>query len=79
MKLFVANFDEDMTEEDLEEIFRDYGKVNSVKIWIDFDSGKSKGFGFVEMPDDYEAETAIDRLDGTRWRGRRLKVAKARS
>ena len=79
MKLFVANFDKDVTEEDLDDLFGDYGKVTNAKIWIDFETGKSRGFGFVEMKDDLDAEDAIEELNGKRWHGMYLKVSQARN
>jgi len=78
MNIFVANFDEDTTEDELEDLFPKFGSVQNVKIWIDWDSGKSKGFGFVEMPDESDAERAIEKLNWKRWRGLQLKVSKAR-
>jgi RNA recognition motif-containing protein len=79
MNLFVANFDEDVTEGDLDELFRDYGKVTNARICTDFETGKSRGFGFVEMKGVWEAERAIEELDGKRWRGKYLKVSEARN
>lgn len=79
MKLFVANFYDDTTEEDLGRLFGRYGNVTSVRIWIDFETGKSKGFGLVELEDDWDAERAIERLDGKRWHGMNLTVCKART
>ena len=78
MNLFVANFYEDITEEDLERLFGRYGEVVAARIWIDFETGRSKGFGFVELKDDWDAERAIERLDGKRWHGTHLTVCKAR-
>jgi RNA recognition motif-containing protein len=79
MNLFVANFDEDVTEEDLEDLFTRYGEVANVTIWINLKTGKSDGFGFVEVKDDWDAERAIERLDGKWWRGMRLKVCQKRA
>jgi RNA recognition motif-containing protein len=78
MKLFVANFDKSVTQEDLNDLFSDYGKVMDVKIWIDWDTGESRGFGIVELEEDWEAEQAIHTLNGKCWRGMRLKVSQAR-
>ena len=78
MKIFVANFDRETSEDDLESLFVKYGKANLVFHSVDWESGKSKGWGFVEMPDEDDAERAIQSLDG-KWRnGKRLKVNKAR-
>ena len=60
--IFVANFDETVDDCDLEELFSRYGKVLSAKIWLDFESGGSRGFGFVQMEEDDEAECAIECL-----------------
>ena len=79
MNLFVANFSDDITEEDLERLFGRYGKVTNVRIWIDFETGKSKGYGLVEIEDDWDAERAIEKLDGKRWHGMNLRVCKART
>lgn len=76
--LFVANLSEFVTEGDLESLFARYGSVVSVKIWIDLETGKSRGFGFVELDDDWGAERAIEKLNGKRLYGQRLKVQEAR-
>jgi RNA recognition motif-containing protein len=77
MNIYVANFDEQVNEDDLEHIFEKYGRVESVSVWMDFDTGKSRGFGFVEMPDEWEAERAIEKINGRWWYGKRLKASKA--
>jgi len=79
MNLFVANFDKDTSEGDLERLFRRYGKVTEVRIWIDNKTGDSREFGFVEMPDKHEAREAIGELNDFLWGGRRLRVSKARN
>jgi RNA recognition motif-containing protein len=79
MNIYVANFDKDIKEEDLEHIFEKYGRVASVSIFGDWETGESRGFGFVEMPDEWEAERAIGKIDGRWWNGRRLKANKART
>jgi len=63
-----------MSEAELKEIFEEYGEVTSAKIIIDKYSGKSKGFGFVEMPNDAEAKKAIGELNGTEVSGRTIIV-----
>ena len=63
MNIFVAKLDYSTTEFDLRELFEQYGTVDSVKIITDRDTGRSKGFGFVEMPDDEEAYAAINGLN----------------
>ncbi|HUR66222.1 MAG TPA: hypothetical protein VMZ03_07705 [Chitinophagaceae bacterium] len=64
MKLFVAGLPYDMDDAELEEFFEKFGKVISVKVSMDRETGKSKGFGFVEMENDTEAKEAIEHLDG---------------
>src|SRR6185503_9079126 len=63
MKIFVAGLPYDLDDAELEEIFEKFGKVNSAKVAMDRETGKSKGFGFVEMPNDTEAKEAIENLN----------------
>ncbi len=63
-----------MSEAELKEIFEEYGEVGSAKIIIDKYSGKSKGFGFVEMPNEAEAKKAIEELNGAEVQGRKIIV-----
>lgn len=63
MKLFVAGLPYDMDDAELEEFFEKFGTVTSVKVAMDRETGKSKGFGFVEMPNDTEAREAIEGLN----------------
>jgi RNA recognition motif-containing protein len=72
MKIFVANFDEDINEDDLEALFGKYGPVTNVTVWFNERTNRSQGFGFVETSDDADAERAIERLNGRWWNGRRL-------
>jgi RNA recognition motif-containing protein len=67
-----------MTEADLKAEFEKFGKVSTVSIITDRSSGRSKGFGFVEMPNLSEAELAVKKLDGASMKGRNLKVNEAR-
>ena len=78
MNIYVGNLSYDVTEEDLQKTFELFGKVESIKIIKDMYSGRSKGFGFVEMPDGAEAQKAIDGAEGQELKGRTLKVTKAR-
>jgi RNA recognition motif-containing protein len=64
MNIYIANLSYDVTDEDLKELFSNYGTINSVKVIIDKETGKSKGFGFVEMPNDEEGMKAIEDLNG---------------
>ena len=64
MNIYVGSLQYDITEDELRSIFEAYGAVDSVKIIMDKFSGRSKGFGFIEMPDSTEAEQAIQSLNG---------------
>jgi RNA recognition motif-containing protein len=78
MNIYVGNMSYDVTEEELKQAFSDFGNVDSVKIIQDNYSGRSKGFGFVEMSNGSEGQAAIDGLDGKELKGRTIKVSKAR-
>lgn len=69
MKLFVAGLPSDFDETDLKEMFELYGDVSSAKLIIDRETGKSKGFGFIEMPDNTEAKETIEALHNVGIRG----------
>ncbi|MFH2142536.1 MAG: RNA-binding protein, partial [Bacteroidota bacterium] len=71
---FVGSLPFSIKEEDLKEIFEEYGTVTSAKIITDKYSGRSKGFGFVEMPDDAEAKKCIEELNGAELEGRTIVV-----
>ncbi|HPB24180.1 MAG TPA: RNA-binding protein [Bacteroidales bacterium] len=74
MKIYAGNLHYGMTEDELQKIFEEYGQVASAKIITDKYSGRSKGFGFVEMPDDGEAQQAIEDLNGKDVKGRNITV-----
>lgn len=78
MNIYVGNLSYRTTEDDLRRAFEAYGAVSSAAIIKDRDSGQSKGFGFVEMPSDAEAQAAITGLNDKEVGGRRLKVNQAR-
>ena len=78
MNIYVGNLSYEATEEDLQQAFEGFGQVESVNIIKDKYSGRSKGFGFVEMPDKAEAQSAINDLNDTELKGRTLKVNEAR-
>jgi RNA recognition motif-containing protein len=78
MNIYVTNFTYTTTEEELSALFEPYGIVESVRIITDRDTGRSRGFGFVEMPNATEAQAAIDGLNGTSLGGRTLTVTEAR-
>jgi RNA recognition motif-containing protein len=78
VNIYVGNLSFQVTEEDLRIEFEKFGKVSKASVIKDKFSGKSKGFGFIEMPNGSEAELAIKKLDGASVRGRNLKVNEAR-
>jgi RNA recognition motif-containing protein len=77
-KLYVGNLSYTVGEQDLHSMFSVHGTVESAKIVIDRDSGRSKGFAFIEMGSDSEATTAIEKLHGTEQFGRNLNVSEAK-
>lgn len=77
-KLYVGNLSYSTTDQQLAELFAQCGNVDSARVIMDRDSGRSKGFGFVEMSSDDEASTAIEKLNGTDYGGRNLTVNEAR-
>ena len=78
MSIYVGNLAYEVTQEDLSEVFVEYGKVKRVHIPTDRDTGKMRGFAFVEMESEADEEKAIETLNGAEWMGRELKVNKAR-
>lgn len=78
MNIYVGNFARDLTEEELRAAFEAFGAVTTVKVIKDNYTGESRGFGFVEMGDDKQAQAAIDGLNGKELKGRNLVVNKAR-
>ena len=77
-KLYVGNLPYSATDESLTETFSQCGTVDSAKIIMDRDSGRSKGFGFVEMSTDEEAQNAISKLNGQQLGGRAMNVSEAK-
>jgi len=78
MRIYVGNLAYDVTEDELREQFAEFGEVTSVSIPIDRDSGRSRGYGFVDMPVGGQAEAAILALSGKSYKGRPLTVNEAR-
>jgi RNA recognition motif-containing protein len=78
MNIYVGNLPYNVTEDELRNMFAEYGEVSSANIITDKYSGESKGFGFVEMPKQADAEEAIKALNGSSAKGRSLKVNQAR-
>lgn len=78
MNIYVGNLAYSVTEDDLKEAFAEYGEISSVSLISDKFSGQSKGFGFVEMPNNSEADSAIKGLNETALKGRNMKVNQAK-
>ena len=78
MNIYVGNLSFDATEEDVRQAFAEYGEVSSVKIITDRETGRPRGFGFVEMPDSDQAKKAIESLNETEIAGRSVTVNEAR-
>ncbi|HOI32905.1 MAG: RNA-binding protein [Bacteroidales bacterium] len=78
MNIYVGNLDYNVNDQDLERFFAEYGTVSSAKIIIDKYNGRSKGFGFVEMNNDEEAQRAIKELNGATLENREMVVNEAR-
>jgi RNA recognition motif-containing protein len=78
MNIYVGNLDFKVNEDDLKEIFEEYGTISSAKIITDKFSGRSKGFGFIEMDDESEARKAIEELNGAQLESRNMVVNEAR-
>jgi len=77
-KLYVGNLPYTVRDEDLQQAFSAYGSVNSAKVMMERDTGRSKGFGFVEMGNDAEAQAAVEGMNGQSLGGRSLVVNEAR-
>ena len=78
MKIYVGNLSFRTTQQELEDLFTNYGSVQEAAVVTDRETGRSRGFGFVTMPDDGEAGEAIEKLNGTEIGGRTLTVNEAR-
>lgn len=77
MDIYVGNLAYKSTDDDLRSLFSQYGEVTSARVVTDRASGRSKGFGFVEMPDEAAAQAAIDAINGNDFQGRPLRVNKS--
>ena len=78
MRLFAGGLSDEVNEEELKKAFEEFGKVESVKIIFDNYTGRSKGFGFIDMPETDEAKAAIEGLDGKEINGAKVNVSEAR-
>lgn len=77
MNMYVGNLSYNVKEADLREVMEEYGTVGSVKLIVDRDTRRSKGFAFIEMPEDAEANNAIKQLNGAEYAGRQMIVKEA--
>lgn len=78
MSIYVGNLSYEVTESDLNQVFAEYGTVKRIQLPTDRETGRMRGFGFVEMGTEAEETAAIEALDGAEWMGRDLKVNKAK-
>ena len=78
MTVYVGNLSFDVTQDDLNDVFTEYGTVKSTHLPTDRETGRKRGFAFVEMETEAEETAAIEALDGAEWMGRNLKVNKAK-
>ncbi|NDV65101.1 RNA-binding protein [Bacteroides sp. 224] len=78
MNIYIAGLNFSLDDADLNELFSEYGEVSSAKIIMDRESGRSRGFGFVEMPDDAQGQKAIDELNGAEIEGKVISVSVAK-
>ncbi|MBW4561869.1 MAG: RNA-binding protein [Mojavia pulchra JT2-VF2] len=78
MSIYVGNLSYEVKEDDLKQVFSEYGTVKKVQLPVDRETGRMRGFGFVEMETETEEAAAIEALDSAEWMGRSLKVNKAK-
>jgi RNA recognition motif-containing protein len=76
--IYIGNLSFQATEEDLREVFAEYGKVSRISLPTDRETGRKRGFAFVEMEDESKEDLAISELDGAEWLGREIRVNKAK-
>ena len=77
MKIYIGNLDDKVRDNDLREAFKEFGTVSSAKVIVDRYLGKSRGFGFIEMPDETEAINVIKNVNGGTWEGKKIIVRRA--
>lgn len=78
MTIYVGNLSYRATEEDLKQVFSEYGAIKRIVLPMDRETGRLRGFAFVDMVEDAQEDTAITDLDGAEWMGRQLRVNKAK-
>ncbi len=76
--IYIGNLSFSATEEDLMEVFTEYGSVRRISLPVDRETGKKRGFAFIEMESEDQEDAAISELDGAEWLGRELRVNKAK-
>jgi RNA recognition motif-containing protein len=78
MTIYIGNLSYQASEDDLREVFAEYGTIKRITLPIDRETGRMRGFAFVELTEDAQEDNAISELDGADWMGRQLKVNKAK-
>ena len=78
MTIYVGNLPYQATEDDLREVFAEYGAIKRVSVPADRETGRMRGFAFVEMAEDAQEDAAIEKLNGADWMGRQLRLNKAK-
>ncbi|MDR0395571.1 MAG: RNA-binding protein [Tannerella sp.] len=78
MNIYIAGLSYNVTDADLNDLFTEYGEISSSKVVTDRETGRSRGFGFVEMPNEAEGQKAIDELNGVEYDGKVISVSVAR-
>ena len=78
MTIYIGNLSFQATEDDIKEVFSEYGSITRISLPVDRETGRMRGFAFVEMSEEASEDKAISELDGAEWLGRQLRVSKAR-
>jgi RNA recognition motif-containing protein len=78
MTLYIGNLSYQVTDQDIREVLSEYGQIRRLNLPIDRETGRMRGFAFVEMADDGQEDAAIEDLNGAEWMGRSLKVNRAK-
>lgn len=78
MTLYIGNLSYQVTDQDIREVLSEYGQIRRLNLPMDRDTGRMRGFAFVEMADDAQEDAAMDDLNGAEWMGRSLKVNRAK-
>lgn len=78
MTIYIGNLSFQATEDDIREVFSEYGSITRISLPVDRETGRMRGFAFVEMQEEASEDKAISELDGAEWLGRQLRVSKAR-